>query len=415
MRIQRIRLISPLFLLILLSSELEAQWELSYNETGKCFYCIDFLDQTTGVMGGGYDSFIYKTTDSGTSFNTIFSSSAYYYVTDIKSFNQDTIIACLLKTQTSPDSLLIIRSIDGGISWDTTGSFENPPLYKKIIHFPSENLGYLWCDSSLYKTLDNGVTWSLTYTFSGSINVNSIDFVNDTIGYLIGNDGVFFSFNGGNSWIFQYNFPSNYLSLGLIDFVSDSVGFTTVYNNLSYCVIFKSLDYGQSWFQTDSFNYFSIATMQFLNDSIGYVGGQFNMFRTDDGGYTWVNQNSFYQGFILINFGDFIIDICMVNDSNGFVVTHCMGDFHRKLNGGLSNIIGMNDINRDPIIFPNPSNGKISINSDRIEKIEVLNMHGNVIYIGKESEIDLSNKTKGIYIVKVITDKETITRKLIKQ
>jgi hypothetical protein len=44
-----------------------------------------------------------------------------------------------------------------------------------------------------------------------------------------------------------------------------------------------------------------------------------------------------------------------------------------------------------------------------------LNMEGKQIYVGKETEIDLSQEAKGIYIIKVITDKQTITRKLIKQ
>lgn len=66
-------------------------------------------------------------------------------------------------------------------------------------------------------------------------------------------------------------------------------------------------------------------------------------------------------------------------------------------------------------IYPNPTTGKITIGAEGIEKIEVMNLQGKQIYSGKENEIDLSQEPDGIYIIKVITDKQTLTRKLIKQ
>ncbi len=66
-------------------------------------------------------------------------------------------------------------------------------------------------------------------------------------------------------------------------------------------------------------------------------------------------------------------------------------------------------------IYPNPTTDIITIKAEGIESVEVINLQGKQIYIGKETEIDLSTKPKGIYIIKVITDKQTITRKLIKQ
>ena len=37
------------------------------------------------------------------------------------------------------------------------------------------------------------------------------------------------------------------------------------------------------------------------------------------------------------------------------------------------------------------------------------------VYTGKDNEIDFSQEPDGIYIINVITDKQTIIRKLIKQ
>ncbi len=66
-------------------------------------------------------------------------------------------------------------------------------------------------------------------------------------------------------------------------------------------------------------------------------------------------------------------------------------------------------------IYPNPTTGKITIMAEGVESIEVINLQGKQIYTGKELEVDLSTQPKGIYIIKVITDKQTITIKLIKQ
>lgn len=66
-------------------------------------------------------------------------------------------------------------------------------------------------------------------------------------------------------------------------------------------------------------------------------------------------------------------------------------------------------------IFPNPSTDKISFNAKNIENIEIFDIHGKQIYFGKERVIDLSQHSKGIYIIKIKTDTQIISRKLIKQ
>ncbi|MDD3859726.1 MAG: T9SS type A sorting domain-containing protein, partial [Bacteroidales bacterium] len=65
-------------------------------------------------------------------------------------------------------------------------------------------------------------------------------------------------------------------------------------------------------------------------------------------------------------------------------------------------------------IFPNPTKGQFSIFAEDIVSIEIFNLQGKLIYRGKEKEIDLSSVPAGIYFIKVTTDKQTTTRKLIK-
>jgi len=70
-------------------------------------------------------------------------------------------------------------------------------------------------------------------------------------------------------------------------------------------------------------------------------------------------------------------------------------------------------------IYPNPTTGKITVIAEGIVGIEVMDITGKNLQgfqnLEGLNELDLSKQPKGIYIIKVITDKQTITRKLIKQ
>jgi len=67
----------------------------------------------------------------------------------------------------------------------------------------------------------------------------------------------------------------------------------------------------------------------------------------------------------------------------------------------------------EPLIYPNPTTGKIKVKAEGIESIEIINLQGKQIYIGKENEIDLSQETKGIYIIKATTRKGVAVQKVV--
>lgn len=75
----------------------------------------------------------------------------------------------------------------------------------------------------------------------------------------------------------------------------------------------------------------------------------------------------------------------------------------------ISNIENNNEI----FIYPNPTKGLIIVEADRITMIEVLDIKGREVYSGKETEINLSQEPKGIYILKVRTDKYQAVRKVV--
>ncbi len=65
-------------------------------------------------------------------------------------------------------------------------------------------------------------------------------------------------------------------------------------------------------------------------------------------------------------------------------------------------------------VYPNPTNGKIFIKTqEKIYKITVLDITGKIIIETKKPEIDLANQKKGIYLMKIETDKGILTEKII--
>lgn len=79
--------------------------------------------------------------------------------------------------------------------------------------------------------------------------------------------------------------------------------------------------------------------------------------------------------------------------------------------------VSVNDIYPDNIfkVYPNPSSNIFSIQGENITKIEVINELGQIILqTNKTLKIDLSGHPKGVYFIKILTDKQAIIKKLIK-
>ncbi|MCK4661301.1 MAG: T9SS type A sorting domain-containing protein [Bacteroidales bacterium] len=75
--------------------------------------------------------------------------------------------------------------------------------------------------------------------------------------------------------------------------------------------------------------------------------------------------------------------------------------------------------NKEFNVYPNPSNGLVTFTSsfELINKIEILNVTGQIVHtvniISENQQIDLSNLTKGLYLIKVRSDKYFKTEKLV--
>jgi hypothetical protein len=79
-----------------------------------------------------------------------------------------------------------------------------------------------------------------------------------------------------------------------------------------------------------------------------------------------------------------------------------------------------NDLNKELInVFPNPVSNYITVFTPKESVIEILNIKGQIIksVFNKATLtfIDMTDLSSGVYIVRVMTDKEVITKKIIKE
>ena len=78
-------------------------------------------------------------------------------------------------------------------------------------------------------------------------------------------------------------------------------------------------------------------------------------------------------------------------------------------------VLNNNNFNQNKaLIFPNPTNGILNIGNENLEKILVYNISGKLVSeFAPIEQIDLSNLSKGLYLIKLISNREIIVDKIV--
>ncbi len=80
--------------------------------------------------------------------------------------------------------------------------------------------------------------------------------------------------------------------------------------------------------------------------------------------------------------------------------------------------VGVNDnVSKDIVLYPNPTTGKFLVSGKSIKKIEVFNIYGKKIQTENANKsqlsIDLSNYSKGTYILKITTNTSIVSKSVV--
>src|SRR5690554_5283865 len=256
-----IRMLTLIF--ILLSTNVQAQWEtfefypkvkaLTFPSTGfGMAACEGYLNHNDSTFSTD-SSAIITLTDSGSTWNYSLVLPSVFF-TDIQHTDLSTFFA--VGYNDTNDIGVFASTIDAGNNWDTT--LLNAALFG--LSFPSDSVGYLLTnDTFLYKTIDSGKTWAqlphnmidstIPPIYSYFIN-QRIHFIDDTTGFVILNEKFFKTIDGGLSWSL-----TNPIQLpSVVDFAFikyDSIGYL-VSEDFYSIKIHKSTDIGDNWTVIDS-------------------------------------------------------------------------------------------------------------------------------------------------------------------
>jgi hypothetical protein len=119
-----------------------------------------------------------------------------------------------------------------------------------------------------------------------------------------------------------------------------------------------------------------------------------------------------YHAFDYYRFPDIYRDLFSFLSQNQ-IKTQSIKDLMKETSLGIDN----NCFNGKLKIYPNPSNGLFTIQGDDLLSIEIVNINGQIINKSlikdKQFTIDLSKQHKGIYGLKLVTERGIITRKII--
>lgn len=236
----------------------------------------------------------------------------------------------------------ILRTIDGGSSWDILNSGINKML--NSISFVNKEVGFVGGDDIILKTIDHGENWFIVYidTIPATPNFYSTFFLNADTGFVVGYNPIFKTIDGGNNWM-QYSVPPQFYYTALISvfFSTDKIGYAVgVFHQISYDegVIVKTIDGGNNWFMLSQLGTFINKSFQsvFFIDSLkgwmggGYFGNSFNpnyrnLFKSIDGGITWDTLTTPFQ--------NAINSIFFTNDHTGYIADDT-GHIYNSINDG---------------------------------------------------------------------------------
>ncbi len=217
------------------------------------------------------------------------------------------------------NSSLVLKTTDGGVSWVQQTSGIGAGL--NDLYFSDANNGFICGQNGILRKSTNGGATFTTIASGISGTIYGVQFVNPTTGFIIGDNGVIRkSVNGGTSFSNVYSGPN---PLRDLYFFNPDSGFVIAPNK-----ILKTVDGGSSW-STFNITPGSIITkIHFVSANVGFVIGDLGfMLKTIDGGNTWNPIN--------INSNAFINSISFIDENTGFY-GRGQGQILKTINGGIT-------------------------------------------------------------------------------
>jgi len=285
---------SVLFLFLLLTLNLSAQWRIKYNgdDGDNEVKSASFISPTTGFIAT--QKWIGFTTDSGQTFqrryvtignvnynNNPVNLTFGFTVEDIHAFSTDT----LLVSGDYGFEPSILYSTNGGVSWLLVYYRGIPFNTVNVVNsmwqmeFPGQgSIGYAVHGDQVLKTTNRGQSWQVARQ-DDNRELFDISFVNTQTGFAAGPNRLLKTTNGGTSWT-VLTVP---FSIKELFAFSDQYVFINTSNGDN----FYTANGGTSWTQANApISQIYAEDLYYVNDSTGYIA-EGAIYQTRNRGKSW--------------------------------------------------------------------------------------------------------------------------------
>lgn len=296
-----------------------------------------------GAPAGG----IWKSTSAGTTWEPLSDNLPQIGVSGIAidPNNSDIIyIATGDDDHVSSYSIGVLKSIDGGTTWNTTGlQFTNDYSKSNEIYLHPNNSAVLWVATSdgLFKTTDAGTTWNNTQ--SGNVTDLKLHPTNPNIIYIIRNNRFYKSTNEGDSFFEITTGLPSFSSRAIIDvtpanpdlvyFLSANSGFQGLYKSNNSGTSFNQTSETSDIFGGSQQAWYDLAlSVSDTNEDIVFVG-VLDIWKSTDGGNDFTQINHWYDS-TTPTFTH--ADIHFLRYFNGALFCGSDGGIYKSTNDGVS-------------------------------------------------------------------------------
>jgi len=400
--------ISALICGVIFSSNLSAQWVELDLGSDRNIDQVEFIDASNGYLiaksglgSAGYGG-VYKTTDAGSSWSNVFvlDNSDPNNFTSISVVDANTCFA----SQYSGD---ILRTLDGGTSWDTLVTGLNN--YIIDLYFLDINIGFATADFGIViRTTDGGTTWSTT-TLIAPDYLSAIQFTDATTGYIVGTSGmpgatgtIYKTTDAGANWS-DISPSLNYSHLNNLSFVDNNTGFAV--GSVGY--ILKTTDGGMNWNMTNSGTVNHLFGVSFFDSQNGMAAGDNGtIVKTTDGGDTWTDVS--YDP-------NWLNSVAYVDVNTAFVVGYDGLILTLDSPTAVNNLKAGSQLD----VYPNPAINELTIalqNEDQV--IEIVDITGKILIslkIDSATTIEISKLKRGVYFVRCKHKNSIAIKKFVKE